>query len=62
LSVHDFRRSAARNFTANGVDETTAMSITGGATSSMFKRHNIVNTANQNRALGKVRIKTEDAA
>ena len=62
LSVHDFRRSAARNFTANGVDETTAMSITGHATSSMFKRYNIVNTANQNRALGKVLIKREDAA
>ncbi len=41
LTIHDFRRSCARNLRKAGVDEATAMTITGHKTASMFKRYAI---------------------
>jgi integrase len=48
---HDFRRTAARNMTRAGVQQVTAMSITGHETISMFQRYNIVSTDDQTKAL-----------
>jgi len=48
---HDFRRTAARNMTRAGVQQVTAMSITGHETISMFQRYNIVSTEDQTMAL-----------
>lgn len=42
LLIHDFRRSAARNFDRNGVSRTVAMSICGWRTPSVYDRYNIV--------------------
>lgn len=52
LSVlpHDFRRSAVRNLTNAGVDQTTAMKLTGHRTADIFRRYRIVNEGDLLRA------------
>ena len=54
LTPHDFRRSAARNLIKAGVDETTAMKITGHKTAAMFRRYDIKTTDDLHEASGKV--------
>jgi integrase len=54
LTLHDMRRSAARNLIRAGASETVAMSITGHKTSSIFKRYNITDTNDRKDALIKV--------
>ena len=47
---HDFRRTAARNFTRAQVSESVAMAITGHKTNSMFRRYNITNMDDKRNA------------
>lgn len=54
LTIHDFRRSAARNLRRSGVGESTAMLITGHKTNSMFKRYAITSEDETTDALIKV--------
>jgi integrase len=54
LTLHDLRRSAARNLIRAGVDRGTAMSITGHKTESVFERYNITDAADRKDALIKV--------
>ena len=48
--LHDFRRTAARNFTRAQVSESVAMAITGHKTNSMFRRYNITNMDDKRNA------------
>ncbi len=54
LIPHDFRRSAVRNLINAGVDQSTAMRITGHRTVSVFQRYNIISTAQLHEASKKV--------
>jgi integrase len=51
---HDMRRSAIRNFTKAGLDESVGMSISGHVTNSIYKRYNIIDEELQRAALEKV--------
>jgi integrase len=52
--LHDFRRTAATNMNAKGVNESNAMAVTGHKTSSMFKRYGIEGLESQRAALDAV--------
>lgn len=54
LTIHDLRRSAARNLRRSGVDEATSMVITGHKTNSIFKRYAILSEDEVHAALLKV--------
>ncbi len=54
LTPHDFRRSAVRNLIKAGVDQATAMKITGHRALSVFQRYNIVSTEQLHAAMAKV--------
>ena len=54
LIPHDFRRSAVRNLINAGVDQATAMKITGHRTVSVFQRYNIISTEQLHEAAKKV--------
>lgn len=54
LIPHDLRRSAVRNMRKAGVDQATAMSISGHKTVSVFQRYNIVDTKDKLSAMAKV--------
>lgn len=60
LTIHDFRRSAARNLRRAGVDEATAMKITGHKTNAMFKRYAITCDEDTMEALIKVGQYTQE--
>jgi integrase len=55
LIPHDFRRSAVRNLINAGVDQATAMKITGHKAIHVFQRYNIVSTEQLHDAMAKVR-------
>ena len=52
-TLHDFRRTAARNLVGAGVPEHIAMQITGHKTPSIFRRYAIVDQADKAEALRK---------
>jgi integrase len=54
LTPHDFRRSAVRNLINAGVDQATAMKISGHRTLSVFLRYDIVSTEQLHAAMAKV--------
>jgi integrase len=51
--VHDLRRTAAREFRKNGIDEGTIMKLCGWTTRSMFDRYNIVDESDLARAVAR---------
>lgn len=54
LTLHDLRRSAARNLIRAGVSRGVAMNITGHKTEAVFERYNITDTKDIHEALVKV--------
>jgi integrase len=54
LIPHDLRRSAVRNSIRAGVEQSTAMSISGHKTISVFQRYNIVDVKDKQAAMEKI--------
>ncbi len=54
LAPRDFRRSAVRNLINAGVDQATAMKITGHRTVHVFQRYNIISTAQLHETMAKL--------
>jgi len=54
LTIHDLRRSAARNLIRAGVPRGVAMQVTGHKTEAVFERYNITDSADVRDALVKV--------
>ena len=53
-TIHDFRRTAARNLSRAGVRRDVAKSITGHLTDSMFSRYNITDEGDLREGMEKV--------
>jgi integrase len=51
---HDLRRSAIRTFVRKGISENTAMALSGHKTSSVFRRYDIISTADLDEAAAKL--------
>ena len=62
LLPHDLRRSAIRNLVHAGVDQATAMKISGHLRADVFRRYQIVTTEDQARALERVTALHRQAA
>jgi integrase len=56
LTLHDLRRSAVRNLRKAGIDEKTAMTISGHKTRLVFERYNIVSTDDVVAAMQKLEL------
>lgn len=54
LLPHDMRRSAIRNFRKAGISESDGMKLSGHRTNSVYKRYDIVDEADQRRAMERV--------
>ena len=54
--LHDFRRTAASNMNAKGIQEGKAMTVTGHKTNSMYKRYGIEELDSQRDALDAVTV------
>jgi len=54
--LHDFRRPAASNMNAKGIQEGKAMTVTGHKTNSMYKRYGIEELDSQRDALDAVTV------
>ena len=58
-SLHDFRRTAVRNFERAGVPRSVAMKLTGHRTEAVYRRYAIVNEADLAEGLKKLAIMQE---
>jgi site-specific recombinase XerD len=62
LTVHDMRRTAARNLRRAGVSEGVIMKIGGWKTRSIFDRYNIISTEDMREGLAELEKREEEAA